>query len=129
MSDINQTINVSTEWSVTMVNIGTTHFVNALVQRVQLAPVAVVRLCGPSSVDFGPFDDYPDDLSAVIGAKCYFVNGGYQVDGSIITEVDEEEIIPVIQELKDRKIENIVISGIFSPVNNNQEKQVRQLCM
>lgn len=33
----NQTINVSTEWSVTMVNIGTTHFVNALVQRVQLA--------------------------------------------------------------------------------------------
>ncbi|XP_071820141.1 putative D-/L-hydantoinase subunit A [Apostichopus japonicus] len=115
------------EWSVTMVNIGTTHFVNALVQRVQLAPVAVVRLCGPSSVDFGPFDDYPDDLSAVIGAKCYFVNGGYQVDGSIITEVHEEEIIPVIQELKDSKIENIVISGIFSPVNNNQEKQVEQI--
>ena len=35
---------------VVQVNIGTTHFVNAVVQRRCLAPVAAIRLCGPGKI-------------------------------------------------------------------------------
>ena len=34
---------------VVQVNIGTTHFVNAVVQRRRLTPVAAIRLCGPGN--------------------------------------------------------------------------------
>lgn len=106
-------------------NIGTTHFINALLQRRDLVPVSVVRLCGPASTALPPFIGFPDNLADLLQAKCFFVNGGYQVDGSIITEVDEKEILDVIQQIKDSNIHNVVISGVFSPVNDDQEKQVR----
>ncbi|KAJ8044384.1 hypothetical protein HOLleu_07117 [Holothuria leucospilota] len=115
------------EWSVARVNIGTTHFVNALVQRCQLVPVSVVRLCGPATRSLGPFDDFPEDLHELIKAKYFYCNGGYQVDGSLITDVDEKEILAVIKEIKESEIRSVVISGVFSPVNDSQEKKVQQL--
>lgn len=115
---------VDSDWSIGRVNIGTTHFVNALVQRRHLVPVSLVRLCGPASTALCPFDDFPGSLADLIRAQCFFVNGGYQVDGSLITKLDEKEIIRVIQEIKDSNVHNVVISGVFSPVNSNQEKQV-----
>ncbi|XP_071834530.1 uncharacterized protein [Apostichopus japonicus] len=115
------------DWSVGRVNIGTTHFINALLQRRDLVPVSVVRLCGPASTALPPFIGFPDNLADLLQAKCFFVNGGYQVDGSIITEVDEKEILDVIQQIKDSNIHNVVISGVFSPVNDDQEKQVEKL--
>ncbi|KAJ8044385.1 hypothetical protein HOLleu_07119 [Holothuria leucospilota] len=112
------------EWSVIRVNIGTTHLIKSLVQRSQLVPVSVVRLCGPATRTLGPFDGFPDDLRTLIGSKCFYVNGGYQIDGSVITDVDEKEILAVIKEIKESEIRNVVISGVFSSKNNNQEKQV-----
>ena len=43
--------------------VGTTHFTNALVQRKNLSKVGVVRLCGPSTVSFPPFIEFPPDIS------------------------------------------------------------------
>ena len=47
------------------VNIGTTHFVNAAIQRQNLTPVAVLRLCGTASWALEPCIDFPDDLKEV----------------------------------------------------------------
>ena len=41
--------------SIRRVNIGTTHFINAVLQRQSLAKVAIIRLCLPASVDVPPF--------------------------------------------------------------------------
>ncbi|XP_035686688.1 uncharacterized protein LOC118422924 [Branchiostoma floridae] len=53
--------------TITRVNIGTTHFVNALVQRRDLVPVSVVRLCGTASRALPPFCDFPQDLKKSTG--------------------------------------------------------------
>lgn len=42
--------------------IGTTHFLNAVIQRQRLAKVSVVRLCGTASVAMPPFIDVRQDL-------------------------------------------------------------------
>lgn len=41
--------------SICRVNIGTTHFINAVLQRQSLAKVAIIRLCLPASIDLPPF--------------------------------------------------------------------------
>ena len=81
------------------VNIGTTHFVNAVVQRKGLAKVAVLRLCGPATAALPPFCDFPADLRKLIGGKYFFLNGGYQYDCSSITDVDDGEVKGIAEEL------------------------------
>ena len=83
------------------VNIGTTHFVNAVIQRRDVVRVAVMRLCGPASRSVPPFSDFPEDLRRVIAGPYYFLNGGYEYDGStIISEVDDEEVRRVVNEIE-----------------------------
>ena len=48
------------------VMIGTTHFTNAVVQRRELTPVAVFRLCGPATRSLPPMIDWPPDLRDVV---------------------------------------------------------------
>ena len=84
---------------VARVNIGTTHFVNAIVQRKGLTKVAVLRLCGLASRAIPPLCDFPADLKNAIGGMYFFLNGGYQYDGSSITDVDEEEVKRTIREV------------------------------
>lgn len=84
---------------VSRVNIGTTHFVNAVVQRKGLVKVAVLRLCGPATVALPPFCDFPADLRKVIGGMYFFLNGGYQYNCSSISDVDEDEVKRIAGEL------------------------------
>lgn len=84
---------------VARVNIGTTHFVNAIVQRKGLTKVAVLRLCGPATRAIPPLCDFPADLRRAIGSMHFFLNGGYQYDCSCITDVDEEEVKRVAKEV------------------------------
>ena len=43
--------------------IGTTHFINAVVQRRHLTKVAALRLGMPASASLPPFCDWPEDLA------------------------------------------------------------------
>ncbi|KAJ5785200.1 uncharacterized protein N7503_010412 [Penicillium pulvis] len=107
--------------------IGTTHFVNAVVQRApSLRRVAVIRLCGGSEEGFGrgipPFIDFPSDLRACIESpQIFFCNGGYQISGTEISPLDEAEIERIALELVKNNISNVVISGMYAPLNNLQE--------
>jgi N-methylhydantoinase A/oxoprolinase/acetone carboxylase beta subunit len=62
------------------INIGTTHFVNAIVQadRHRLRPVAVLRLCGPFCREVPPFADFPDSLRAVVEGPVGYLDGGLE---------------------------------------------------
>nr|KAG5688621.1 hypothetical protein BaRGS_033437 [Batillaria attramentaria] len=113
--------------TVTQVNIGTTHFVNAVVQHKGLNRVSVIRLCGPASVAIAPFSDFPPALKSVIFGSTHFVSGGYRVDGREIEQVDPEEIREVVDKVKAQGVTGIVVCGIFAPTRPDQEEQVKKL--
>lgn len=75
------------------VSIGTTSFVNSLVERdtTKLQRVACVRLCGPYSRLTPPFASFPYELRHVLEGPVFFANGGLQVDGREITTVSHSK--------------------------------------
>ncbi|KAK0434338.1 hypothetical protein EV421DRAFT_2011351 [Armillaria borealis] len=105
--------------SVASVTIGTTHFINAVVEKDQnrLKPVAVIRLCGPFSRDVPPGIDWPPDLRDMICAYCGFVDGGLEVDGQLIKSIKETQIAEECEKIKQKGIKSVVINGIFSPLD------------
>lgn len=128
------TSNVSLS-SIGCVIIGTTHFVNAVVQRSPaLRRVAVIRLCGGSEEGFGrgipPFIDFPADLRACIEPpQMYFCNGGYQISGDEISPLGREEIERVAEDLVKNNVSNVVISGMYAPLNHLQESTAREILL
>jgi N-methylhydantoinase A/oxoprolinase/acetone carboxylase beta subunit len=64
--------------------IGTTSFVNSLVERDvrKLEKVGVIRLCGPHSKLCPPFISFPYELRHVLEGPAWMVNGGLQVDST-----------------------------------------------
>jgi DUF917 family protein/N-methylhydantoinase A/oxoprolinase/acetone carboxylase beta subunit len=112
--------------AISCVIIGTTHFVNAVVQRSpSLQRVGVVRLCGGGEDGFGlgvpPFVDFPKDLRRLIATQPFFCQGGHQISGTEISPIDEAELKHVAEELVKARIFNVVISGIYSPLNSAHE--------
>lgn len=66
--------------NVISVNIGTTHFINAVVQadRNNLSQVAVLRLCGPFGREVPPFSDFPSSLRQVLDGYTAYLAGGLE---------------------------------------------------
>ncbi|KAK7227515.1 hypothetical protein V2G26_015518 [Clonostachys chloroleuca] len=120
--------------SIACVIIGTTHFLNAVIQRsVALKPVSVVRLCGGPEQGFGrdlpPFVDFPPDLRAKIESRSCFCHGGYQISGEEISPLDEVEIRDVAKQLAEAQSSNIVISGMYAPMDATQEIQAKKILL
>jgi len=63
------------------VMIGTTHFMNAVVQRRQLTRVAALRLGMPASASLPPFCDWPADLARLVEAGGGWPRGGTSTTG------------------------------------------------
>eukprot|EP00111_Clytia_hemisphaerica_P003510 TCONS_00010036-protein len=112
---------------ITRISIGTTHFINAVIKRTGLTKTTCIRLCGVSSQALPPFSDFPKDLKEKIDGECYLVNGGFEFDGRVITQIDEKEIIDVIKKIQQNGVKHVAISGIFSPMDDSQEKVVENL--
>ncbi|KZV63899.1 DUF917-domain-containing protein [Peniophora sp. CONT] len=110
------------------VTIGTTHFINAVVEKDnnRLSPVAVIRLCGPFSRECYPGIDWPSDLASIICQYCGFVDGGLEVDGDVIRDVVEAQIEEQCDVIREKGIRSIVVNGIFSPSDfvERQEERV-----
>lgn len=105
--------------TVASVTIGTTHFINAVVEadEARLAKVAVIRLCGPFSKGVPIGIDWPTKLRNLICGYYCRVKGGLEIDGSLISDIDEHEIMQQCAIIKSKDIKSVVINGIFSPVD------------
>ncbi|KAH0321682.1 DUF917-domain-containing protein, partial [Aureobasidium melanogenum] len=116
---------------VASVTIGTTHFVNAVVERdaARLARVAVIRLCGPFSKHALPCIDWPADMKDLILGHHALVKGGLEVDGNLIGEIDREEIRKQCNIIRQKGITSIVVIGVFSPIDSthHQEEKAAQI--
>ncbi|KAK7032883.1 hypothetical protein R3P38DRAFT_2618769 [Favolaschia claudopus] len=97
--------------------IGTTHFINAVVQADQrrLSKVAFV--------------DFPPHLTSLINGHTAIIKGGLQIDGRAINEINKAEVVEQAQQIKSKGIKDIVLVGIFSPldVNGSNEYAARDM--
>lgn len=113
------------------VAIGTTHFINAVVERDanRLSRVAVLRLGYPYSKHMRPCSDWPDDLRRLVLGHDALLRGGLQVDGSPISDIEPAEIRAECAHIKQKGIHAVVINGIFSPLDSaeNQEHLVAEI--
>lgn len=109
------------------VMIGTTHFVNAVVERRRLQPTGVIRLGLPATAALPPLVDWPDDLREAIGGYAFLVHGGHEFDGRRIADLRPEEIREAAAELGRRGVRSIAISSVFSPVNAEMELQAAEI--
>ncbi|KAL6802674.1 hypothetical protein GGI42DRAFT_324952 [Trichoderma sp. SZMC 28013] len=112
---------------VASVTIGTTHFVNAVMERDanRLSKVAVIRLSGPFGKHAPPCVDWPDDMRELILGYYALAKGGLEVDGSLISDIDEIEIRSYCKDIKDRGIKSIVVNGVFSPIDTVERQEER----
>ncbi|WP_293696402.1 hydantoinase/oxoprolinase family protein [uncultured Agrococcus sp.] len=113
--------------SIDAVMIGTTHFINALVQAKRLAPTAALRLGLPATAALPPLVDWPDHLREAIESRSYLAHGGYEFDGRPISPLDPEEIRRHAADMKTHGIRSVAISSVFSPVNHDLELQAAEL--
>ncbi|KAK1237247.1 hypothetical protein MKX08_002872 [Trichoderma sp. CBMAI-0020] len=110
------------------VAIGTTQFIDAVIERDanRLSRVAVLRLGYPYSKHMRPCSDWSDDLQRLVLGHYALLRGGLQVDGSPIGDVEPAEIGAECALIKQKGIHCVVIDGIFSPLDSeeNQEQLV-----
>ena len=106
------------------VMVGTTHFTNAVIVRRGLARTAILRLCLPACQSLPPLVDWPDDLRQAIGTKILLLHGGYEFDGTPIESLRADEIDHAIAALRHAGIEAAAVAGVFSPVDDAQERHV-----
>ncbi|KAH6878995.1 hypothetical protein BKA58DRAFT_107961 [Alternaria rosae] len=113
--------------SVASVTIGTTHFVNAVVtrDRTRLSQVAVLRLSGPFSKHAPPCVDWPASLRNIILGHYALIKGGLEVDGSLISDIKEHEIVEQCKIIKEKGIKSIVVNGVFSPIDTVEKQEER----
>src|SRR5690242_11234949 len=113
--------------SVASVTIGTTHFVNAVVTRdsTRLSRVAVIRLSGPFSKHAPPCVDWPASLRRIILSHYALIKGGLEVDGGLISDIEEQELVEQCKIIKEKNIKSIVVNGIFSPIDTVERQEER----
>lgn len=113
------------------ISIGTTHFLNAIVERDpnRLEQVAIIRLCSHFTQANPPCSDFPEDLKAIVYGHHAFLAGGCQIDGQEIDPISSDELITECKIIQSKGLRNIVISGVFSPVDqlHLQEYKARSI--
>ncbi|KAI0409685.1 hydantoinase [Xylaria palmicola] len=109
------------------VTVGTTHFVNAVVERdpARLSGVAVLRLCGPFSHHTPPCVDWPDEMRQLVLGHSALLKGGLEVDGGLISDIDAGEIGRECAAIRAKGIRAIVVNGIFSPIDTAARQEAR----
>ena len=113
--------------AISAVMIGTTHFLNAVIQRIDLTPVAAVRICLPATASLPPAVDWPEDIRSLICARTYMVAGGYEHDGRKIAALDEKKLETIARELVALGIKAVAISCVFAPINADMEKRAAEI--
>lgn len=106
------------------VMIGTTQFTNAVIERRELSPTAIIRIALPSGEFVPPMIDWPDDIAEALGRHVYMIRGGRTYDGLPIAPLSDDEIDRTIDDIAAKDIQLVAISGVFSPSDPAQEKYV-----
>ena len=111
------------------VMIGTTHFMNAVVQRRHLSKVAALRLGMPASASLPPFCDWSPDLARLVAGGVWMVEGGHEYDGRPFMPLDREGVHQAAREMRAKGLRSVAISAIFSPLDPSHEREAAALSL
>ncbi|KAF5712287.1 d-amino acid hydantoin hydrolase (hydantoinase) [Fusarium mundagurra] len=115
------------------ITVGTTHFINAVVERDarRLQKVGVLRLSRSFLREVPPFSDFPPDLAAIIKGYCGIIDGGLHIDGSQEAPIKEAQVVAECEKIKAENLKAVVIAGVFSPIDEvfKQESRVRDIIL
>ncbi|TPX20210.1 hypothetical protein DIZ76_016098 [Coccidioides immitis] len=116
---------------VACLTIGTTHFINAIVEHDarRLSKVAIIRLSRTFTREVPPFSDFPPVLKSIMNGYYCYVDGGLHIDGSQEAPINEDQIVRECAIIKEKGLDAVVISGVFSPIDDHfyQEDHVRRI--
>jgi len=107
--------------------IGTTHFVNAVVQRRHLSPVAAIRIGLPASASLPPFCDWPEDLASLVRSAVFMLEGGHEYDGREFMRLDEAGMRAAARQIRDNGLKSVAIAASFSPLDPSHEERARTI--
>jgi N-methylhydantoinase A/oxoprolinase/acetone carboxylase beta subunit len=107
--------------------IGTTHFVNAVVQRRGLTPVAAIRIGLPASASLPPFCDWPEDLAGSVRGEIFMLEGGHDYDGRPIVPFDEIGMRRAARRIRNSGVRAVAVAAIFSPLDPSCEERARAI--
>ena len=105
--------------------LGTTQCTNAIVERKNLSKIGIIRLGAPAAMAIKPMIDWSDEFREYV-YDIALVKGGYEYDGKVLNELDEEHVLEFLESIKG-KVSSVAITGVFSSVRNEQEIRVREL--
>jgi N-methylhydantoinase A/oxoprolinase/acetone carboxylase beta subunit len=103
--------------------IGTTHFVNAVVQRRDLSRVAAVRIGLPASAALPPFCDWPEDLARCVRGEVFMLEGGHDYDGRPLVPFDEAGMRRAARRIRESGIGSVAVAAIFAPLDPSCEER------
>jgi N-methylhydantoinase A/oxoprolinase/acetone carboxylase beta subunit len=108
------------------VQVGTTAFTNALVERRHLAPAAAIRIGAPVSESLPPMIDWPDDLLGAVPNPVFFARGGREYDGRPIRPLDRGEIERIAATLAAAGVTQAAVTAIFGSAYPDDELRVAE---
>ena len=103
------------------VMIGTTHFLNAVVEGKRLERVGILRLCGAATRALPPMVDWPDRLRILVDGGAALVGGGVNFDGSPIAALDGVAIRAACRDWRAKGVGAVAISAVFAQVDSRME--------
>lgn len=109
------------------VMIGTTHFVNAVVQRRGLSRIAAIRIGLPASRSLPPAADWPDDLREAVDPLVFMVEGGHEYDGREFMPLDEAAVREAAMRIRDAGIGAVAVAAAFSPLTGEHEERAAEI--
>lgn len=113
---------------ITHAMLGTTHAMNAVIERRDLRRVAVLRIGGPATRAVPPLATWPADLRAVAVAGATVIDGGIELDGSEIAPLDLEAAARFFDAVADRT-DAVAITSVFSSVSDRHELAAGELAL
>jgi len=107
--------------------IGTTHFVNAVVQRRHVQKVAAIRIGMPASASLPPFCDWPDDLADLVRGEVFMLEGGHDYDGRPFMPLDIAGLKAAARKIRDKGLRSVAVCSSFSPLDPSCETTAREI--
>src|SRR5919201_1645417 len=96
--------------------IGTTHFINAVVQRRHVQKIGAIRIGMPASASLPPFCDWPTDLASLVNGEMFMLEGGHDYDGRPFMPLDIAGLKAAARKIRDMGLRAAAISASFSPL-------------
>jgi DUF917 family protein len=67
--------------------------------------------------------DWPASLRKIVLAHYALVKGGLEVDGDLISDIEEQEIVDQCKVMKEKGITSVVVNGVFSPIDTIEKQE------